>query len=130
LNSDGALDIRPVVRAKRILDVATERVQFDGKCLDIRGTQVGVFTYVCDGHQFLTGRSTEYRAGNGFVVGAGVPVTVHFGRVRIVNFLPKITEVPGGERSLSRCRCRDGVFGPAGLSTTASLPTVGAGLGS
>src|ERR1700722_4141503 len=52
LNSDGALDIRPVVRAKRILDVAADRVQFDGKCLDIRGTQVGVFTYVCDGHQF------------------------------------------------------------------------------
>ena len=43
LNSDGALDIRPVVRAKRILDFATDRVQFDGKCLDIRGTQVGVF---------------------------------------------------------------------------------------
>src|ERR1700721_1218096 len=42
--------------------------------------------------------------GNDSVVGAGVPVTVHFGRVRIVNFLPKITEVPGGERSLSRRR--------------------------
>jgi|ERR1700722_14518113 len=35
--------------------------------------------------------------------------------------------MPGGERSLSRCRCRDGVFGPAGLSTTASVPTVAAG---
>src|ERR1700743_1031739 len=52
LNSDGALDIRPVVRAKRIFDVATDRVQFDGKCFDIRGAQVGVFTYVRDGHEF------------------------------------------------------------------------------
>src|SRR5271156_4512540 len=105
LNSDGALDVRAVLRAKRIFDVETDRVQFDGKCFDIRGAQVSVFTYVCDGHQFFTGRSTECRAGNGFVAGAGVPVTVHVGRFRIVNFLAKITEVPGGERSLSRCRC-------------------------
>jgi len=36
----------------------------------------------------------------------GVPGTVHFGRVRIVNFLQEITEMPGYERALSRCRCR------------------------
>ena len=55
LNSDGALDVRPVLRAKRSFDVETDRVQFDGECLDIRVAQVGVFGYVCDGHQFLTG---------------------------------------------------------------------------
>jgi hypothetical protein len=54
LNSDGALDIRPVVRAARILDVATDRVQLDGECLDVRGAQMGVLGYVCDGHQCLT----------------------------------------------------------------------------
>jgi hypothetical protein len=55
LNSDGALDIRPVVRAKRILDVQTDRVEFDGECLDVRGAQMGVFGYLSDGHQRLTG---------------------------------------------------------------------------
>ena len=55
LNSDGALDIRPVARAKRILDVETDRVQFDGECLDVRGAQMGEFGDICDGHQCLTG---------------------------------------------------------------------------
>src|SRR6202011_3338457 len=54
------------------------------------------------------------------------PVTVHFGRVRIVNFLAKITEVPVASGRSHAVAAGDGVVGPAGLSTTASLPTVGA----
>ena len=50
LNSDGALDIRPVVLTARILDVETDPVQLDGECLDVRGAQMGVFGDVCDGH--------------------------------------------------------------------------------
>jgi len=56
-------------------------------------------------------------------------VTAHFGRVRIVNFLPNITEMPGCERSLSRCRCRGTAFpGRLGCQPRPSLPPVGVGL--
>jgi hypothetical protein len=55
-------------------------------------------------------------------------VRAHFGHVRIVNFR-QITEMPGCERSLSRCRCRGTACpGRLGCLTTASLPAVGVGL--
>ena len=50
-------------------------------------------------------RARRYCAGMVLSVAPGCRVTVHFGGVRIVNFLKRITEAPGCERSLSRCRC-------------------------
>src|SRR3984957_4931935 len=60
----------------------------------------------------------------------GCRVTVHFGRVCIVNSLRKTTEMPGCERSLSRCRSRGTAFpGRLGCQPRPSLPAVGVGLG-
>jgi hypothetical protein len=59
----------------------------------------------------------------------GCQLTVHFGRVRIVNFLQKITEMPGCERSLSRCRSTGTALpGRLGCQPKPSLPAVGVGL--
>src|SRR6185312_13002196 len=54
LKRDGAPDICAVPLAARILDVATDRLQFGRKGLDVRLAQMGVFGYVCDGHRRLT----------------------------------------------------------------------------
>ena len=57
-------------------------------------------------------------------------VTVHFGRVCIVNSLRKTTEMPGCERSLSRCRSRGTAFpGRLGCQPRPSLPAVASGSG-
>ncbi len=54
LKRDGAPDICAVPLAARILDVATDRLQFGRKGLDVRLAEMGVFGYVCDGHRRLT----------------------------------------------------------------------------
>ena len=54
LKRDGAPDICAVRCAARILDVATDRLQFGRKGLDVRLAEMGVFGYVCDGHRRLT----------------------------------------------------------------------------
>jgi hypothetical protein len=56
LKGDGALNICPVPGAARILDLATDSFQRGRECLDVRGAQVSVFRYLCDGHRRLTGR--------------------------------------------------------------------------
>jgi hypothetical protein len=54
LKRDGAPDICAVALAARILDVATDRLQFGRQGLDVRLAEMGVFGYVCDGHRRLT----------------------------------------------------------------------------
>ena len=120
LNSDGALDVGPVLRAARILDIETDRLQIHRKCLDVRGAEMGVLGYVCDGHQCLTARRAKMRAGdlrgyrvgetfgegvvvlrgNGFVVGAAVPGDSPLWTRSHRELFEKITEMPGCERSL------------------------------
>ena len=75
-------------------------------------------------------RAWQCRGGMVLLLAPGCRATVHFGRVCIVNFLRTITEMPGCERSLSRCRSRGTAFpGRLGCQPRPSLPAVGVGLG-
>jgi hypothetical protein len=50
LKADGALDVGTILAAERRLDVATDLVQRRRDRFDIRFTEVGVFSYFCDGN--------------------------------------------------------------------------------
>ena len=52
LKSNRAADVRSVPCAAGMLDVETDRLQFNRKCLHVRGTQMGVLGGACDCHQF------------------------------------------------------------------------------
>ena len=139
-----------------ILYVETDNVQFDGERVDVRGAQMGVFSYLSDGHQYLTGmidgtyvpvsqprRGSPRSPGRGNVwrgrgsacggmvllLAPGCQVTVHFGRVCIVNFLRRsITAVASGRSHAVAPEGRR-LPGRLGCQPRPSLPVVGVGLG-
>src|SRR5215208_4769787 len=51
LKSDGATDIGPVFRAKRILNINADRLQVGGECLQVRDAEMSVFSDIGNGHR-------------------------------------------------------------------------------